>query len=153
MCGESMDSIKPFLQDQERLALVEEYTSLGTIEDRLTYLMERVHLHAPLAPTLLTDERKVPGCLSGLWLHATQNHDRFYFAAKSDSAIVQGVSSLLCDLYSGRSGDEIRSIDAAFGSLLGLDRLLSLTRRRAISTTISFILATARSGLPHGAAD
>jgi len=58
---------------------------------------------------------------------------------------VQGIGSFICDLYSQRSPAEVLAIGDSMVQVLGLERLLSTTRKRAVSSTISYILHTARS--------
>jgi sulfur transfer protein SufE len=60
--------------------------------------------------------------------------------------MVQGISSFICDLYSARTPEEVLEIGDALVNILALERLLSTTRRRAVSSTVSFILHTARGG-------
>lgn len=129
----------------EHQALLEEYQALESSEDRLQWLMEREHLHTPLPSELSTPERRVPGCLSGLWLHGTTQRGVCHFSAKSDSSMVQGIASFVCDLYSKRSPTEVLAIGDSLVQVLGLERLLTLTRKRAVSSTVAYILNTANA--------
>ena len=140
-----MTSIDLYLIQSPHRELFDEYRALDNSEDRLAWLMERPSLQPPISPELLTDDRKVPGCLSGLWLHGSFGDGVCTFTAKSESDMVQGIASFICDLYSNRSPAEILSIGDAMVQVLGLERLLSTTRKRAVSSTVSYILYTARS--------
>ena len=140
-----MISIDHFLTQADHRDLVEEYRALDNSEDRLAWLMERPSLQATIPDGLLTDDRKVPGCLSGLWLHGAVTGDVCTFAARSESDMVQGIGSFICDLYSNRSVAEVLSIGDSIIQVLGLERLLSTTRKRAVSSTVAYILHTARS--------
>jgi sulfur transfer protein SufE len=143
-----MNTLTPFLSQPEHAALVEEYLALESAEDKLTWLMEREAIHLPVAASSRTSERRVPGCLSGLWLEAHTQAGRCFFSCASESEVVQGIGSLLCDLYSNRPPSEILRVEAAFARELRLDGLLTLTRRRAVSSIVSFVLhhATAVAG-------
>ncbi len=138
---------RPFTDQQQRE--VNEYIELSTPEERLTWLMERPHLHAEVPAGRCTSERRVPGCLSGLWLEGEVIAGACHFSARSDSSMVQGIVSFLCDLYSDRSAEEVIEIGASLADDLGLERLLSLTRKRAVASAISFFVATARAGAPR----
>ena len=144
-----MTAIDRFLTSSDHRALVEEYRDLDNSEDRLAWLMERPSIHQPLAPELMTAERKVPGCLSGLWLNGDVRAGRCYFEAKSESDMVQGIASFICDRYGSRSAEEVLEIGDTLVSVLALERLLSTTRKRAVSSTVSFILQTAREASAH----
>jgi cysteine desulfuration protein SufE len=140
-----MSSIDQFLTREDHKALVDEYEAIDSAEEKLSWLMERPPLHAAVPVSLLTPERRVPGCLSGLWLHADATEAKCLFAAKSESDMVQGITSFICDVYSNRPAHEVATIGDSIVSVLGLERLLSTTRKRAVSSTLSFILNTAKA--------
>jgi cysteine desulfuration protein SufE len=144
-----MNGIERFLAQDDHRSLVEEYRELDNGEDKLAWLMERPSTQPELTPDLLTPERKVPGCLSGLWLHGSLVGGRCVFGAKSESDMVQGIASFICDLYSDRTPEEVLQIGDALVHILALERLLSTTRKRAVSSTVSFILHTAREASGH----
>jgi cysteine desulfuration protein SufE len=144
-----MNSLDTFLNQPQHASLVEEYHVLEGAEDKLTWLMERTPMHVAVPVSECTPERRVPGCLSGLWLSAQMRDNNYFFACASESEVVQGIGSLLCDLYSQRSASEILRIGSAFATELRLDGLLTLTRRRAVSSIVGFILHSA-SGRDSG---
>ena len=128
---------------QHHRQLAEDLLALETSEDRLSWLMERTPLHAKIPASNLDPARKVPGCLSGLWLAGEVRDGLCFFAAHSDSQLVHGVTSFVCDLYSSRSPQEIVQLGARLADLLRLNGLLSMTRKRALSSTIAFITSNA----------
>jgi cysteine desulfuration protein SufE len=149
----SFTSRQPFCEatydtnPSERLhhtALIEELTSLTTAEDKLSWLMERAPTQPFLTPTERSEQLRIPGCLSGLWLSATCTDGRLSFRAASESDLVQGVVGYVCDLYSDRTPGEILNVQSTLIDQLRLDGLLSVTRKRALSSTLSFILSAAR---------
>jgi cysteine desulfuration protein SufE len=135
-----MKTLDQFLAQPHHADLVQEYFALETAEDKLTWLMERPALHPEIPLAARTIEARVPGCLSGLWLQSHSTDSLYHFTCASESEVVQGIGSLLCDLYSGRSREEILTIGPTFATALKLDGLLTITRRRAVSSIISFIL-------------
>ena len=143
-----MAILSAYTQRPEHAALIEEYQALESNEDRLQWLMEREYEHAPVPSELITHERRVPGCLSGLWLHGEARDGLCAFSSKSDSAMVQGITSFICDLYSQRSPAEILEIGDSLVQLLALERLLTATRKRAVGSTVTYILHTARVAVP-----
>ncbi len=127
--------------------LMEELLALETPEDRLSWLMERTPLHAPLPPDERDPSRKVPGCLSGLWLKGEVREGLCYFSAFSESDLVHGVTSFVCDLYSARTPTVIIAVGDSLIQEVKLDGLLSTTRKRALSSTAAFIAASATTCL------
>ena len=132
-----------FLNLSSHQDLVDELLALDTAEDRLSWLMEREPIHKPLSPEDRTDTCKVPGCLSGLWLKAELDGGKCFFSAFSESDLVNGVVSFLCDLYSNRSPEEVLEIGSSLANALKIDGLLSTTRKRALSSTLAFFAHSA----------
>jgi cysteine desulfuration protein SufE len=125
--------------------LVDELLALDTPEDRLSWLMEREPIHKPVSLAERTDARKVPGCLSGLWLKAELEGGRCCFSAFSESDLVNGVVSFLCDIYSNRTPEEVLEVGSSLANALKIDGLLSTTRKRALSSTLAFFAHSAGS--------
>jgi cysteine desulfuration protein SufE len=142
-----MNSLQKYLRNPDHRVLFEEYCDLPTAEERLSWLMERAPSHSEVPQEVCTPERKVPGCLSSLWLHSEERAGNVYFSARSDSAMVQGITSFICDLYSGRNAEEVEAMGDSLVNLLAIERLLSPTRRRAVMNTVGFILQRARASL------
>jgi sulfur transfer protein SufE len=138
-----MEPISELLVSNYHREIVGEYLALESAQDKLTWLMEREPLHTTVEPHLITEERRVPGCLSGLWLSGHSLSGEWFFSAKSESDMVQGLVSFICDLYSGRSGEDILNTGERLARALSLDRLVTVTRKRAISSTLSYILMAA----------
>ncbi len=147
-----MNALASFLKQPQHAALIDEYLALESAEDKLTWLMERTPMHIPVPAADCTAERRIPGCLSGLWLDAQMQAENCFFSCASESEVVQGIGSLLCDLYSNRPMSEILQIGATFATELKLDGLLTLTRRRAVSSIIGFILHCANTTPSHDTA-
>lgn len=140
----AMDSISRSSHTAAHLSLIDDYQLLDCAEDKLAWLMERQPNHQAVSGGYCTPERRVPGCLSGLWLHFDQTPDGMCsFSARSESAMVQGVVSFLCDLYSGRSPEDVLSLGSSLAQELKLEGVLSLTRRRAVASALSFFAASA----------
>ena len=49
-------------------ALIEEFAAHDTAEEKLAWLMERRSPAARLPDSEMTAEKRIPGCMSGLWL-------------------------------------------------------------------------------------
>ncbi len=125
-------------------ALADELLSISSPEERLEWLMER----SPIIPTIPPTERhtasKIEGCLSGLWLKANLNEGLLTFSCSSDSNLVQGIVSFLCDIYSMRSPSELLQLGDKPIIELKIEALLTTTRKRAVWTSYEFIATMAR---------
>ena len=123
--------------------LIAELSELGSPEDKLNWLIERPAKHLPIPDELAIPEARIPGCLSGLWLQFDNVGTVCFFRARSESELVQGVASYICDLYSDLSCEAIRNFGPSLVEQVQIDRLLTTTRKRAVHVITSFILSSA----------
>ena len=127
--------------------LVEEITLIPDAYERLGYVVERGKNAAGLEDELRIDSFKIDGCMSQLWVVPAYRDGSCYFRSESDSAIVKGIASLLCDFYSGASPDEIINEDAGFLGEVGITQHLTPNRRNGLGRIVDSIQRFARSCL------
>uniref|UniRef100_A0A7N0VL66 Fe-S metabolism associated domain-containing protein n=1 Tax=Kalanchoe fedtschenkoi TaxID=63787 RepID=A0A7N0VL66_KALFE len=84
---------------------------------------------APLNSQYKTNDNKVQGCVSQVWVRAYLDHDKnVIFEADSDSVLTKGLAALLVQGLSGRPVDEILRVSPDFVTLLGLQQSLTPSR-------------------------
>jgi cysteine desulfuration protein SufE len=88
---------------------------------------------------LRTDENKLSGCQSQVWLHGAIDQDKIQFQADSDAMIVKGLIALLVRVYSNHTPDEILDSPPEFIKKIGIDSHLSLTRKNGLSSMLKQI--------------
>jgi cysteine desulfuration protein SufE len=93
----------------------------------------------PLDEQQRTDENKVHGCQSQVWLHASSEDGLVRFQADSDALIVKGLIALLLRVYNRRTPSEILLTEPTFITSIGLDRHLSPTRANGLGAMIKKI--------------
>ncbi len=91
---------------QERI-LIEQILSLKGSQSRLSWVVERTRRLPRLPVTERIDTNRVEGCLSKLWFQGSLFQGRCVFACDSDSLVVKGVGTLVCESCSGRLPGEI----------------------------------------------
>ena len=130
---------------EKETALVEEIQLIPDAYERLGYLVERGKLAPGLPEELRIDQFKIEGCMSQLWVVPEFKEGHCYFKSESDSAIVKGIASLLCDFYSDAPPQEIVKNDATFLGQVGVTQHLSPNRRNGLSRIVEFIQHFAHS--------
>lgn len=127
--------------------IVEEFDLLGDWEQRYRYLIDMGKALPPLPETERTEATRVKGCVSQVWLVVEPGEDaRLVFRADSDAHIVRGLAALLLRLYSGRSREDILSVDAReVLSRIGLSEHLSPQRSNGLASMIGRIRAAAEA--------
>jgi cysteine desulfuration protein SufE len=128
-------------------AIADEFAFFGDWTERYQYLIDLGRKLPPLPDSLKTDEHKVQGCQSQVWLVASGDAQRLDFQAISDSAIVSGLIALLLRVYSGRSAQEILATEPRFIESIGLAKHLSPTRNNGLAAMLQTVKAHARAAL------
>lgn len=129
---------KPSIADTER-ELVEEFALFDDWIDRYQYIIDLGRQLPAFPESEKTEERKVKGCQSQVWLVTTPKGDRLEFQAVSDSAIVSGLIAILMRIYSGRPAREILATPPGFIKAIGLDQHLSPTRSNGLHAMLGAI--------------
>lgn len=134
--------------DAAQSAIVEEFSFFGDWTERYQYLIDLGRKLPPFPDSLRTDDNKVHGCQSQVWLVASGDRDCLHFQATSDSAIVTGLIALLLRVYSDRPAREIIDTQPRFIEALGLARHLSPTRNNGLAAMFKTIQEHAIAVLP-----
>ena len=132
---------------QKKDAIVEEFSMYDEWLDRYEYLIELGRNLAPYPEEKRSDDHLIKGCQSRVWLDWTLRDGALYFTADSDAIITKGIISLLIDVYSGRTPEEIAADDFAFLEEIGLRENLSPTRANGLVSMIETIRTAAREAL------
>ncbi len=87
--------------------LQEELNDLDTSEDRIQFLIELGQSLPHFPEEFCTEEFRVMGCQSMVWIVPSWNGRVFHFSASSDAPMVRGLVAVLMSAYSGKTPDEI----------------------------------------------
>jgi cysteine desulfuration protein SufE len=125
--------------------LAETFELLGDWEERYRYIIDLGRDLQGLRPEERTDQNKVRGCASQVWLVTERTADgRLTFRGDSDAHIVRGLIAILLDFYNGRTPAEIVMFDAPLAfARLGLKKSLSRQRANGLASMVERIRADA----------
>ena len=129
---------------QAQAAIAEEFAFFGDWSERYQYLIDLGRKLPPFPDAWKTEEHRLHGCQSMVWVVASGDAARLDFAAVSDSAIVSGLVFLALRVYSGRPAAEILATEPDYISAIGLAKHLSPTRSNGLAALLAFIKDTAR---------
>ena len=100
----------------------------------------------PLSDQFKTDELKVKGCQSQVWLKAeSKENGEVVFIGESDSMIAQGLLAILIRVYSGKKPNEILEIKPLFLEEIGLKKHLSPNRANGVFSMVRQIFLYAQA--------
>lgn len=116
------------LQDE----VVEEFSEFDDWMDKYQLLIDLGNEQEALDPQYKTEQNLIDGCQSRVWLAADLIDGKVIFRAESDALIVKGIISLLIQVVSGHTPDEILNSDLYFIERIGLKEHLSPTRSNGL---------------------
>ena len=124
---------------EAQAAIAEEFALFSDWSERYQYLIDLGRKLPDLPASLKTDEFRLHGCQSNVWIVGDGDADRLDFRAISDSAIVSGLIYLALRVYSGRPAAEILATDPDYIAAIGLSKHLSPTRSNGLAALLGFI--------------
>ncbi len=125
--------------------LIDDYGLIENPQERLSAVVDQARRIPPLPATDRTDENRVRGCISQVWLVGELRDGRCHFRTDADGPLVRGLVTLVCEFFNGASPAEILANDADPLALLDLTRNLSPTRQNGLAAVRAAIRAFAAS--------
>ena len=125
-------------------AIAEEFSFFGDWSERYQYLIDLGRKLPPFPEALRTEEHRIQGCQSQVWIVAKGDAAKLEFLGASDSIIVSGLVYLAMRVYSGRSAAEILATEPTYIEAIGLSKHLSPTRSNGLAAVLAFIQDSAR---------
>ena len=120
--------------------LMENFSFFEDWEEKYQYLIDLGEKLPPIDEKYKTDEFKVSGCQSQVWLVPIYKDDKIDFYADSDSVMVKGIIAILLAIYANKSAKEIKEIEVEnFFVKLGLGEHLSPSRRNGMLSMVDKI--------------
>lgn len=116
--------------------ITEEFSLFDSWEDKYEYIIDLGKKLAPLSPDYKTDENKIKGCQSQVWLVADERNGRIFFKADSDAVIVKGLVSMLIRVLSGHLPQEILDAKLEFIDKIGMKSHLAQTRSNGLLSMV-----------------
>ncbi len=105
-----------------RLSLIED------MHERLAALMSRAKKFPAPDAAQITEENRVQGCQSRVWLTGEFADGACRWRMDCEAPMVKGLVGLLCELYEGGTPDEVIAFEPTLIEDLGLARMVSGTR-------------------------
>ena len=119
--------------EDKRDQLIEELIPFEDHLERLTYVIDRAKDNPGLDKEYKIETFLIKGCVSQLWVFPSFVDGKCHFQADSEASITKGTATLLCDLYSGESPEDIVRLVPDFLSEVGITQHLSPNRRNGLT--------------------
>lgn len=120
--------------------LIDNFSFLDGWEEKYQYVIDLGHKLEPLDEKFKTDDWKVKGCQSQVWLVPQIQNDVFHFKGDSDAILVKGIISIVLLIYNDKTAAEIKNIDVTkIFVKLGLEENLTPSRRNGMLSMVEKI--------------
>lgn len=116
--------------------IVSDFELFDDWTEKYQFIIELGQKLPPLDERYKTDDRKIKGCQSSVWLNAYEKDGRIHFDADSDSTFVKGEIALLIRVLSGQKPEEIIAAELGFIDAIGLRQHVAVTRANGLASMI-----------------
>jgi len=126
---------------QQLTSLKELFVLFEDPKDKFVQLMDMAKESEQLKENEKVEQNKINGCTSRAWVVIEQNRDDTYtFRTDSDSLIVKGLLTILEQVFSGQTADNILSINSSdILHSIGLDKTITSQRTNGFSSAVQKI--------------
>lgn len=125
--------------------ITEEFSLFGEWMDKYEYIIELGKNLPSMDESLKTDDRKVSGCQSQVWLNTKFENEKIYFEADSDAIITKGLVGLLIRVLSEQKPEDVISAKLGFIDKIGMKEHLSPNRANGLVAMIKHMKDDASS--------
>ena len=129
--------------EEKRNQLLEELMPFEDHFERFAYVIDRAKSCPSLDDEYKIETFLIKGCISQLWIFPQFKDGKCHYQADSDAAITKGTASLLCELYSEETPEDIIALEPDFLADVGITPHLSPNRRNGLTSVRQKIKAYA----------
>ncbi len=120
--------------------LIENFEYFDGWEEKYQYVIDLGQQLEPLDATFKTEEWKIKGCQSQVWLVPSFDNGRLHFKGDSDAILVRGIIAIVLLIYNDKTPEDIKSIDVTkIFAKLGLEENLTPSRRNGMLSMVAKI--------------
>ena len=116
--------------------IVDEFSLFDDWEGKYEYIIDMGKKLKPLPDQYKTEDHKIKGCQSSVWMHSSARDGRVYYEADSDAVIVKGLVSMLIRVFSGQPAADIVNALVSFIDEIGMTKHLAQTRSNGLRAMV-----------------
>jgi cysteine desulfuration protein SufE len=124
--------------------IIEEFSIFDEWMDKYEYIIELGKNLPAMDEKLKTDDRKVSGCQSQVWLNTNFENGKVVYEADSDAIITKGLVGLLVRVLSNRKPEDIVNAKLEFIDKIGMKEHLSPNRANGLVSMIKHMKENAK---------
>lgn len=113
---------------EKQQQMIDDLLLIEDAQERLAAVVDRAKRRPPLPEAERNEANRVKGCISAAWVVGEMRDGRCHFRSDTDSPLVRGLVTLLCDFYSDATPTDVAATEPELFEKTGLARSLSPTR-------------------------
>lgn len=127
--------------------IIDEFDLFDDQLDKTQYIIDLGKKLPPMPESARTDENRIMGCQSKVWVDAELKDDRLYFYGDSEptAQISKGLVGLLVRVLSGEKPEDIAKADLYFIPRVGMGNLITSLRAGGLASMIERMKAFGRA--------
>ena len=115
--------------------------------DLLHYIIDEARNMEPLPSKFKTEENKIRGCVSNLWVTGKVLEDgTMKYRHDADAFVTKGTAKIIIDLVNGEQQKEVANLNMDDFKLLGIRELLTMQRQIGFASLIERVIGIAKNG-------
>ena len=112
--------------------------------DRLQYIIDEARKVEPLKDKFKTEENKIRGCISNLWVTGKILEDNtVQYKHDADSHMTKGTAKVILDIVNGEHKSEVAQLTLNSFKPLGIKELLTMQRQVGFASLIERVIRIA----------
>jgi len=139
----------PVSPEAREAALAGRFLQIDDPQERMAVVMAHGKKWPPVPENERAEELIVPGCSSRVWLAVSVREGKTELLMAADSVLVQGLASLICEVYQDAALEDVVAFPTAILERCGLWRQLSPTRQNGLESLRQTIQLRTKALLSH----
>ena len=128
---------------KDKIKMTGQEISILDNENKLQYLIDLAKDVDVLDQKFKTDDYKIFGCASNLWVVAEKSDGKIFYKHDADAFITKGTAKLVIDILNGEKISEVSNLNKDDFKPLGIMELLTAQRQNGLGNLLERLIKLA----------
>ena len=128
---------------KDKIKMTGQEISILDNENKLQYLIDLAKEVDVLDQKFKTDDNKIFGCASNLWVVAEKSDGKIFYKHDADAFITKGTAKLVIDILNGEKISEVSNLNKDDFKPLGVMELLTAQRQNGLGNLLERLIKLA----------
>ena len=128
---------------KDKIKMTGQEISILDNENKLQYLIDLAKDVDVLDQKFKTNDNKIFGCASNLWVVAEKSDGKIFYKHDADAFITKGTAKLVIDILNGEKISEVSNLNKDDFKSLGIMELLTAQRQNGLGNLLDRLIKLA----------